>query len=116
MKRKRCAKCHKRKPRKEYYKYPRAKDGLQSQCKSCMKKGSVLSHRRIKERIKVANEKSKRVRLAEEVIDLLPRNRSCPNCRLKAIIYRRWLKDFVCGNCLKEYVFDGEMVLVKKTG
>lgn len=34
---KQCSKCHEEKPASEFDRYKRTADGLQSQCKSCMK-------------------------------------------------------------------------------
>jgi hypothetical protein len=37
VERKQCSKCHMEKPATEFDRYKRTADGLQSQCKACMK-------------------------------------------------------------------------------
>lgn len=48
VERKQCSKCHIEKPSNEFDRYKRTADGLQSQCKSCMKVcGNSLDYTRM---------------------------------------------------------------------
>lgn len=103
METKKCSKCGRELPKSEFYRNPRTKDGLQSWCRACSNKQSVVSHRKKANKVKEQLKKLAAMEAKQKPVEQ-PKHKVYTNPVLAPITPREMMLE------LKARGYEGELV------